>query len=117
MENCRGNTECGHHDPSSLVILDFVDDLKLIEQHLPSDIEGAMKTVLFVYGLIFSSLFIDFDASAQSIDWYKTHDKERNEKVEECKKLTSPRSKEDCRYAIDASVRSGSYTKSPEKRW
>jgi len=62
-------------------------------------------------------LLIGFDASAQSFEWYKTHDKERNAKVEECKKTSDPRGNEDCRNAIDASFRSGSYTKSPNKNW
>lgn len=76
-----------------------------------------MKTGLFAIGIMFSSLLLTCGAKAHNIDWYKSHNEARNEKVEECKKLDNPRSTEDCRTAIDASVRSGSYTKSPEKKW
>lgn len=76
-----------------------------------------MKTLLFPLALLSASLLTGCNADAQSLEWYKAHDKERNEKVEECKKASDPRGTEDCRNAIDASVRSGSFTKSPEKSW
>ena len=76
-----------------------------------------LKTQLFSLSLLTTILLIGFDASAQSIEWYKTHVKERNAKVEECKKTSDPRGNEDCRNAIDASLHSGSFTKSPNKSW
>ncbi|MGY5957232.1 EexN family lipoprotein [Kosakonia sp. BK9b] len=76
-----------------------------------------MRTELLSIGLLAAALLSGCDANAQSIEWYKTHDKERNAKVEECKKASNPRGTEDCRNAIDASVRSGAYTRSPAKSW
>ncbi|MCG8707638.1 EexN family lipoprotein [Brenneria sp. 4F2] len=76
-----------------------------------------MKTGLLSLSLLVATLLTGCDAGAQSLDWYKAHDKERNAKVEECKKSSDPRGTEDCRNAIDASFRSGSYTKSPNKSW
>lgn len=66
-------------------------------------------------GLLAATLLTGCDAGVQSLDWYKAHDKERDAKVEECNKASDPRGFEDCRNAIDARLRSGSYTKSPEK--
>lgn len=76
-----------------------------------------MKTGLLSLGLLAATLLTGCDAGAQSLEWYKAHDKKRNAKVEECKKASGPRGTEDCRNAIDASFRSGSYTKSPNKGW
>lgn len=76
-----------------------------------------MKTGLIASGLMAAMLLIGCDADAQSIEWYKVHDKERNAKVEECKKASDPRGTEACRNAIDASFCSGSYTKSPGNGW
>lgn len=77
-----------------------------------------MKTGLLSLGLIASSLLIGCDAEAQSMEWYKTHDQERDTKVEACKKAPDPRGTEDCRNAIDASVRADSnITRSKPKTW
>ena len=76
-----------------------------------------MKKGLLPLGLLVSILVTDFDANAQSLKWYKEHDKERNEKVEECRKASDPRDTEDSRNAINASFRSGSYTHGPNKSW
>lgn len=76
-----------------------------------------MKIGLLSLGLLSISLLAACEAGAQSLEWYKAHDKERNAKVEECKKASEPRGTEDCRSAIDASFRSGSYTKSPDRSW
>jgi len=75
-----------------------------------------MKTGLISLVLL-ATLLTGCDAGAQSLEWYKAHDKERNAKVEECKKASDPRGSEDCRNAIDASVLGGSFTKSPNKSW
>ncbi|MEN4610523.1 EexN family lipoprotein [Pantoea agglomerans] len=75
-----------------------------------------MKTGLISLGLL-AALLTGCDAGAQSLEWYKAHDKERNAKVEECKKASEPRGTEDCRNAIDATVLGGSFTKSPNKSW
>lgn len=76
-----------------------------------------MKAGFIVPGLLAAFLITGCDAGAQSIEWYKAHDKEREAKFEECKKLSDPRGTEDCRNAIDATVRGGSFTKSPNKSW
>jgi hypothetical protein len=76
-----------------------------------------MKTGLISLGLL-ATLLTGCDAGAQSLEWYKAHDKERNAKVEECKKASDPRRSEDCRNAIDASVRAdGNITESKPKEW
>ena len=77
-----------------------------------------MKAGLFSLGLLAATLLTGCDAGAQSLEWYKAHEKERNEKVEECKKASDPRGTEDCRNAIDASVRADSnITRSKPKEW
>jgi len=76
-----------------------------------------MRTGILSLGVLVATLLAGFDANAQSLEWYKANDKERNAKVEECKKASDPRGTEDCRNAIDASFRNGSYTKSPNKSW
>lgn len=76
-----------------------------------------MKTGLISLSLLSTLLLTGCDAGAQSLEWYKAHDKERNTKVEECKKSSDPRGTEDCRNAIDATVLGGSFTKSPAKSW
>jgi len=76
-----------------------------------------MKTGMVSLSLLAAVLLTGCDTSAPSLEWYKAHDKERNAKVEECKKASDPRGTEDCRNAIDASFRSGSYTQSPDKSW
>jgi hypothetical protein len=76
-----------------------------------------MKTGLVTLSLLSAVLLTGCDAGAQSLEWYKAHDSERNAKVEECKKASDPRGTEDCRNAIDASFSSGSFTKSPERSW
>lgn len=76
-----------------------------------------MKKGLLSLGLLASILIIGFDANAQSLEWYKAHDKERDAKVEECRKAKDPRGTEDCRNARDTSFRSGSYTHGPNKSW
>jgi len=76
-----------------------------------------MKTGLISLGLL-ATLLTGCDAGAQSLEWYKAHDKERNAKIEECKKASDPRGTEDCRNAIDASVRAdGNITESKPKEW
>ncbi|EZI34403.1 hypothetical protein BW31_01446 [Pantoea agglomerans] len=35
---------------------------------------------------LLATLLTGCDAGTQSLEWYKTHDKERNAKVEDCKK-------------------------------
>lgn len=75
-----------------------------------------MKTGVISLGLM-AILLTGCDAGAQSIEWYQSHDKEREAKFEECKKASNPRGTEDCRNAIDATFRAGSYTKSPNKGW
>lgn len=77
-----------------------------------------MKAGLLSMGLLAATLLTGCDVAAQSLEWYKTHDKERNAKVEECKKASNPRGTEDCRNAIDASVRAGgNITDSKPKEW
>lgn len=76
-----------------------------------------MKTGFVSLSLLAAVLLTGCDAGAQSIEWYLAHDKERDAKVEECKKASDPRGTEDCRNAIDASFRGGHYTKSPNKGW
>ena len=76
-----------------------------------------MKKGLLSFGMLASMLVTACNADAQSQEWYKAHDKERNAKVEECRKASDPRGTEDCRNAIDASFRSGSYTHGPNKSW
>lgn len=68
-------------------------------------------------GLLAAVLLSGCDEGAQSLEWYKAHDKERNTKVEECKKTSNPRGTEDCRNAIDASVRAGNFTYSKNQEW
>lgn len=76
-----------------------------------------MKKGLISLGLL-ATLLTGCDAGAQSLEGYKVHDKERNAKVEECKKVSDSRSTEDCRNAIDASVRAdGNITESKPKEW
>ncbi|EAR4523470.1 entry exclusion protein [Salmonella enterica] len=73
---------------------------------------GLLSTVMVV------ALLTGCDAGSQSLEWYKTHDKERNAKVEECKKASNPRGTEDCRNAIDASLRADSnITHGKPKAW
>lgn len=78
--------------------------------------ELTLKTGLILLGLL-ATLLIGCDAGAQSLEWYKAHDKERNAKVEKCKKASDPRDTEDCRNAIDVSIRAdGNITESkPEE--
>ncbi|WP_342656127.1 EexN family lipoprotein (plasmid) [Pantoea sp. RSPAM1] len=76
-----------------------------------------MKTGLISLSLLSTLLLTGCDAGAHSLEWYKAHGKERNAKVEECKKASDPRGTEDCRNAIDATVLGGSFTKSPAKSW
>lgn len=68
-------------------------------------------------GLLAATLLTGCDAGVQSLEWYKAHDKERNAKVEECKKASDPRGTEDCGNAIDASVRTGNITQSKPQEW
>ena len=76
-----------------------------------------MKTGLISLGLL-ATLLAGCDADTQTPEWYKAHDKERNAKVEECKKASDPRGTEDCRNAIDASFRAdGNITESKPKEW
>ncbi|ORM60944.1 hypothetical protein PRCB_17835 [Pantoea rodasii] len=42
------------------------------------------------------------DEDTKSIDWYKSHEQERQAKTVLCKKASEPRTTEDCRNAIDA---------------
>ncbi len=74
-----------------------------------------MKTGLISLGLLTSILLTGCDEGAKSEEWYKAHNKERKSKYEECRKEPNPRGTEDCRYAIDADVHAGQFTKSPEK--
>lgn len=76
-----------------------------------------MKKSNVLLGLLAAMMLFGCDGDAKSIDWYKAHDKEREAKLAECMKASSPRDTEDCRNAIDASVHGGSYTKSPKKSW
>ncbi|EEJ3293212.1 EexN family lipoprotein [Salmonella enterica subsp. diarizonae] len=76
-----------------------------------------MKAGLFSMGLLAATLLTGCDAGVQSLEWYKAHDKERNAKVEECKKASDPRGTEDCWNAIDASVRTGNITQSKPQEW
>lgn len=77
-----------------------------------------MKVRLISMGLLAATLLTVCDVSAQSLEWYKAHDKKRNEKIEECKKTSNPRGTEDCRNAIDASVRAGgNITHSRPQEW
>lgn len=77
-----------------------------------------MKTGLLSAGLLASLLLTGCDAGAKSIEWYKAHDKERAAKYEECRNASEPRGTEDCRNAIDATVRGGSFTKTgTNKSW
>ena len=78
-----------------------------------------MKTRLLPLGLLATVLLTTgYDATAsQNLEWFKTHDKERQAKIEECKKKTEPRGTEDCRNAIDASFASGTFTKSSGRTW
>lgn len=63
-----------------------------------------METGQVSLSLLAAVLLTGCDTGAQSLVWYKAHDKERDAKVEECKKVSNPRGTEDCRNAIDASV-------------
>ncbi|WP_343463891.1 EexN family lipoprotein [Pantoea sp.] len=76
-----------------------------------------MKTGLFSLALLSAMLLTGCDDGAKSVEWYQAHDEARSAKFEACKKDANPRGTEDCRNAIDATFRSGSYTKSPEKGW
>ncbi|MGC0984876.1 EexN family lipoprotein [Pantoea agglomerans] len=77
-----------------------------------------MKTGLLSLVLLATTLLTGCDAGAKGIDWFKAHDAERQAKYEECTKASDdPRGTEDCRNAIDATVHSGSFTKSPDKSW
>lgn len=77
-----------------------------------------MKKALLTLGFLAATLLTGCDTGAQSLVWYKAHDKERNAKVEECKKASNPRGTEVCRNAIDASVRAeGNITPSKPKEW
>ncbi|WP_411353842.1 EexN family lipoprotein [Pantoea agglomerans] len=78
------------------------------------------KAELLSLVLLAITMLTGCDAGAKSIDWYKAHDAERKAKYEECTKASDPRGTEDCRNAIDAidaTVHSGSFTKSPNKSW
>lgn len=70
-----------------------------------------MKAELLVSGLLAAALLTGYNADAKSLDWSKTHDKERSVKYEECRKSSGPRGTKDCRYAMDATVHGGSFTK------
>ncbi|WP_448310802.1 EexN family lipoprotein [Pantoea sp. PGP6] len=77
-----------------------------------------MKTGLLSLSLLAAVLLTGCDAGAKSLEWYKAHDKERSAKVEECRKASDPRGTEDCRNAIDASVRAdGNITSSKPQSW
>lgn len=78
-----------------------------------------MKTGLLLLVLMTTTTMLTgCDTGAQSLEWYEAHDKERNTKVEECKKASDPRGTQDCRNAIDASVRAGSnITHNKPKAW
>ncbi|PQK82907.1 EexN family lipoprotein [Pantoea ananatis] len=77
-----------------------------------------MKKGLLSLGLLSAVVLTDCDARAESLEWYKTHDKERDTKVEECKKTSTPRGSEDCRNAIDASLTTESNIIRPKpKTW
>lgn len=76
-----------------------------------------MKTGLISLGLL-ATLLTGCDGGAKSMDWYKAHNAERKAKYEECTKASDPRGTEDCRNAIDASVRAdGNITESKPKEW
>ena len=77
-----------------------------------------MKKGLLSLSLVATVLLTGCDARAESLEWYKTHDKERDAKVEECKKASAPRDSEDCRNAIDASLTTDSNIIRPKpKTW
>lgn len=77
-----------------------------------------MKKGLLLLSLMAAVLITGCDARAESLEWYKTHDKERDAKVEECKKVSAPRGSEDCRNAIDASLTTESNIIRPKpKTW
>lgn len=57
------------------------------------------------------------EAPFHSLEWFKQHEAERAATVEACKKMAHPRGTEECRNAIDASFRGGSYTKSKPQSW
>lgn len=77
-----------------------------------------MKTGLLSKVILLATMFISGYVNAQSLKWYKQHDRERGDKILECKKASDPRSSEDCRNAIDASVRTeGNIIRSKSKAW
>jgi len=77
-----------------------------------------MKNGLLSLSLMAAVLITGCEARAESLEWYKTHDKERDAKVEECKKASVPRGSEDCRNAIDASLTTESnIIRSKPKTW
>jgi len=76
-----------------------------------------MRNGILSLGLAATVMLTGCDAGAQSQEWYKAHDKERNAKVEECKKASDPRGTEDCRNAIDADVHGGTYEFDTPKKW
>ncbi|MDZ7278492.1 EexN family lipoprotein [Pantoea eucrina] len=77
-----------------------------------------MKTGLWVLTLLGAALLAGCNEEAQSLDWYKAHAKERNEKVAACEKAPKPRATEDCRNAIDAAaVADDNITHSEPKFW
>ncbi|MCE0490935.1 EexN family lipoprotein [Pantoea sp. Mb-10] len=63
-----------------------------------------MKTGLLLLTVLGTALLAGCKEEAQSLDWYKAHAKERNEKVATCEKDPKPRATEDCRNAIDAAA-------------
>ncbi len=67
-----------------------------------------MKTGLISMSLLAAILLTGCDADAKSIEWYKTHEKERDAKVAECSKDIKVSDTDDCRNARFAR---------PNKKW
>ncbi len=56
--------------------------------------------------------------SAQSVEWYKAHDAERQATLEQCRVSgDSAKTDDNCRNAAEAEFLSGSYTPSPDRKW
>ena len=78
-----------------------------------------MKAGLLSMGLLAATLLTGGDVAAQSLEWYKTpRYRTQRKSWKSVKKRPNPRGTEDCRNAIDASVRAGgNITDSKPKEW
>jgi len=61
-----------------------------------------MRKLIFIGFISLASMALTACKGEHSVDYYKTHDKERGAKVEECKTQSEVNWSPDCRNAMDA---------------